>query len=82
MVRHGESIVIMDRKQPVARLEPVHSDIASDPGGRLARLERAGVLTRPRRPLAKRSILDSPPPGNRGEPSALAALLAEREEGR
>ena len=49
-VRHGESILITDRSRPVARLEPVLStgDAGSDEG-RLAPLERAGVIRRARR---------------------------------
>jgi prevent-host-death family protein len=46
-VRHGESILITDRSRPVARLEPVVSSGSDE--GRLARLERAGVIRRARR---------------------------------
>jgi prevent-host-death family protein len=49
-VRHGETVLITDRGRPVARLQPVAS--AEDPGpdeGRLARLERAGIIRRARR---------------------------------
>jgi len=48
-VRHGETVLITDRGRPVARLEPVAS--AEDPGpdeGRIARLERAGIIRRSR----------------------------------
>ncbi|HEY9871222.1 MAG TPA: type II toxin-antitoxin system prevent-host-death family antitoxin [Candidatus Obscuribacterales bacterium] len=82
MVRHGETILIMDRSRPVALLQPAHSDASLDPSGRLSRLERAGLLRGPRKPQPKSSILDKPPPGADGEPNILAALLAEREEGR
>ena len=41
-VRSGESILILDRGVPVARLEPVAA--FPDPTGRLRRLERAGVI--------------------------------------
>ena len=38
-VQHGETILILDRGRPVARLESVLGD-GDDPEGRLARLER------------------------------------------
>lgn len=41
-VRSGESILILDRGVPVARLEPVAA--FPDSTGRLRRLERAGVI--------------------------------------
>ena len=49
-VRHGESILITDRGRPVARLEPVTTGTGkSGPDdGRLARLERAGIIRRAR----------------------------------
>ena len=78
-VRAGESILILDRGTPVARLEPIAN--ADDGDGRAARLERAG--------LAKRG-LTAPPidlilqPGPAGSPGAtlLDALLDERRAGR
>jgi prevent-host-death family protein len=45
-VRHGETVVITDRGRPVARLESVVTDSSADPAGRLARLERRGLLRR------------------------------------
>ena len=44
-VKAGESILITDRGVPVARLEPA-STVNDDDEGRLARLERAGIITR------------------------------------
>ncbi len=43
-VKAGETVVITDRGRPVARLEP--ATVADDDEGRLARLERAGLITR------------------------------------
>jgi prevent-host-death family protein len=43
-VRAGETILITDRGVPVARLEPAL--VSGDDDGRLARLERAGVIHR------------------------------------
>lgn len=82
MVRHGETVLIMDRNHPVALLQPAHSDARLDPSGRLSRLERAGMLRGAQHPMPDQSILDTVPPGGADEPSVLAALLAEREEGR
>jgi prevent-host-death family protein len=76
----GSSVLIVDRGRPVARLEPVTSGVAPD-NERLARLVRAGIV-RPRSGKAARSVLSSPPPKAKGDSSALAALLAERREGR
>jgi prevent-host-death family protein len=52
-VRHGETVVITDRGRPVARLESVVTDPSADPAGRLARLERRGLLRRAPMPAAK-----------------------------
>ena len=78
-VQHGETILILDRGRPVARLESVLGE--DDPEGRLARLERQGLLRRASAPLPL-EILTAPPPTPAEGASALAALLAEREEGR
>ena len=80
-VRHGETVVITDRSIPVARLEPVVGSEAIDTAGRLARLERAGVVRRGRGGPAK-EILATPPPAAERGASALMALLREREDAR
>ena len=78
-VRSGESILILDRGVPVARLEPVAG--SADPTGRLLRLERAGVIrvgdTPP--PL---ELLRTPAPLLASGASAVEALLQERRAGR
>jgi prevent-host-death family protein len=79
-VRHGESILILDRGRPVARLESVlEGDSASE--GRLARLERQGLV---RRGVQKslRDLLKRRPPRPQGGASALDELLEERRSGR
>lgn len=43
-VQAGESITILERGRPVARLEPIVEQ--DDPTGRLERLERAGIIKR------------------------------------
>lgn len=79
-VQHGETILILDRGRPVARLESVLSE-GDDPEGRLARLERQGILRRASAP-PPREVLMTPPPRPSQGASALEALLAERRDGR
>lgn len=43
-VRAGESVLILDRDEPIARLERVSQQ--DHPADRLARLERAGLVQR------------------------------------
>ena len=80
-VRHGETVVITDRGRPVARLISALTDAAEDPEGRLARLERRGGLRRATSPAPRALILktSAKTPKSSG---VLAALLAERREGR
>jgi prevent-host-death family protein len=77
-VRHGVTVLIVDRDRPVARLEPVGGK-DEDSRGRIARLERYGLVRRPRRAAPLRLIAERPP---RADGSILRALLEEREEGR
>lgn len=82
-VRAGESVLILDRKVPVARLVPVTSDadLDGDAGGRLVRLERAGLVRRgSMRPVA--AVLDEDPPAAAAGGDVLAALLEERRASR
>jgi len=76
-VRHGETVLILDRKRPVARLESVLAGDTQGPEGRIMRLERAGILQRGRRKLSKRFLSRRPPKARAGA-SILEALLAER----
>lgn len=78
LVRAGESVLILDRGVPVARLGPVG---AVDSDARLARLERAGLVRRGSGKPASR-ILEEPPPALPKGVSVLEALLEERREGR
>jgi prevent-host-death family protein len=81
-VRNGESIVITDRKRPVARLEPVPAGGGQgDDEGRLTRLERAGIVRRARLSRLE-EILRVPPPEPEAGGDVLAALLDERRSGR
>jgi prevent-host-death family protein len=78
-VRAGESILIVDRGTPVARLESAVS--APDAEGRVARLERSGAVRSARKPPAI-ELVSTKPPGPLNGASAVAALLEERREGR
>jgi prevent-host-death family protein len=81
-VQHGETIVITDRSRPVARLEPVATAEHQGPDeGRLARLERAGLMRRGRGGPDK-EILKTDPPRPQAGADVLAALLDERRSGR
>lgn len=77
-VRAGQTVLILDRGVPVARLEPVAGK-PEDETGRLERLERQGLLRRGtgKPPL---DLLREPPPPVRA--SVLEALLEERRAGR
>jgi len=79
-VRAGESVLVLDRNRPIARIDPVGGIADAGPrvrGNRLARLEAAGLVRRPTRPLPLK-LLKTPPPAARQ--SVLQALLAERGE--
>ncbi|MHB8399619.1 MAG: type II toxin-antitoxin system Phd/YefM family antitoxin [Candidatus Limnocylindrales bacterium] len=78
-VRSGESILILDRGVPVARLEPVAA--FTDPTGRLRRLERAGVIRVGNAPPPL-DLLRTPAPPLTPGASAVETLLLERRAGR
>ena len=79
VVRAGETIIILDRGTPVARLEPMVG--ADGAEGRIERLERAGLI---RRGVAAPPVdlIMGPGPTAAAGHSVLAALLEERREGR
>lgn len=79
-VKRGETVLILERDQPIARIVPLEKS-AVDADERLQELERAGVLRRPRRKPGI-DLLKSLPPMPPAGTGALAALLAERNEGR
>lgn len=77
-VKGGETILILDRGIPVAKIVPV-LDVPEEDDARLARLERAGLVRRAARP----PVPKLPPPLKlpRGV-SVLEALLEDRADGR
>ena len=80
-LKGGSPVLIVDRGRPVARLEPVTSDLEADHGGRLLRLIRDGVV-RPRRAAPPRTLFSEHPPRAKADASAVKVLLDERREGR
>jgi prevent-host-death family protein len=79
-VKRGETILILDRDRPVARIEPIAGASLPD-RERLRELERRGVLRRAKhRPGA--NFLKSLPPAPKVRADVVGALLAERDEGR
>lgn len=80
LVRHGETVIVTDREQPVARIEPFIASDADEDDARLSRLERAGVIRRGR---ARPDEVDLPEPAAAApDVDILAALLEEREAAR
>ena len=85
-VRRGNTVTILDRDTPIARIVPFHqsetvrgaSPVADD---RVAELVRSGVLA-PGDPQGLGRWLDDHRPGKRpkGAPSAVQALIDMRRE--
>lgn len=77
-VRGGERVVVLDRQEPIAVLEPI--DARERPEGRLARLEELGLVRRSfsGKPLAALDATERP----RSRRSVLEALLQERRDTR
>ena len=76
-VKAGESVLILERDQPVARIEPIVAHEVDEE--RLVRLERAGLVRRAKRPLSLERLRKQAP-----EPktSVVEALIEDRREGR
>jgi len=81
-VRDGESILIMDRHNPVARLEPVTGPSGRDDAHWQADLVRRGLLRTARNALDVRTFGSLPFPTPEAGGDILDALLVDREEGR
>lgn len=77
-VRQGQPVVIEDRGVPVARLEALSG---AAPEGRIARLERDGIITRPATALPAAFFKLALPRPRRGA-SASELLIDERRESR
>lgn len=77
-VKAGESITITDRGVPVAQIVPLVEMEDADWEARVRRLERDGVITRPRKKLERGWLASRPLVKSRE--SVLEALLEERRE--
>jgi prevent-host-death family protein len=78
MVQAGQSVLVLDRNRPIARIEPL-GRVAGRVEARTARLAAAGLVRVPRRALTLALFKSKPPRSRR---SVLKALLDERAEGR
>jgi antitoxin (DNA-binding transcriptional repressor) of toxin-antitoxin stability system len=76
-VRAGGSVLIVDRDQPIARIERIASGAMGD--DRISRLERAGLLRRGSGRVDVAALRRDAP---RARASVLGALLDDRREGR
>ena len=80
-VREGQSVLIMDRKVPVARLVPVDTAELTTPEW-VGSLVRHGLVSPPRKRLDVKEFILRPKARTSRGASAVQALIAEREEGR
>lgn len=78
-VQAGETIVILERGRAVARLEPVAGQ--TDPSGRLARLERAGLI-KSGTGAPPLDLIRTPGPSLGPGNSLVEAVIDERRSGR
>lgn len=76
-VRAGQSVLILDRDQPVARIERIDAGTAADDP--VARLERAGLVRRARTSVPLKLLRQEPPKARR---SVATALIEDRRAGR
>jgi prevent-host-death family protein len=75
-VQAGETVLVMDRGKPVARLERVESGVDDD--ARYRRLLAAGLVRPPQKPFDA-DVVDPLDPGR--DARIVEALLEEREKG-
>ncbi|MEO8511717.1 MAG: type II toxin-antitoxin system prevent-host-death family antitoxin [Chloroflexota bacterium] len=78
-VKAGQSIVILDRGVPVARIEPIAA--RPEASSRIRRLERAGAMSIGDG-VPPLELLKTPPPPLAAGGSVVEALLEERRSGR
>ncbi len=81
-VRRGEPVLVRDRDEVIARIEPAGAIVAGEGKDeeRLAELERRGVIRRGKGRITPELLARRVRPGRPAD--VLAALLADREEGR
>jgi len=78
-VRHGESVLILDRNIPVARLEPLPASSREGGEAKLAELERRGLVKRGTGKLPRDFFRL---PRLKFKKSLVEAVLEERREAR
>jgi prevent-host-death family protein len=80
-VREGETVLIVDRDQPVARLQPVGESDSDGPEWK-AGLIRKGVIRSAAHRLDTKELRAMPMPQTQKNGDVVAALLADRESDR
>jgi prevent-host-death family protein len=80
-VKSGTTILILERNRPVARLEPVAADEATN-NDRVSALVAQGLATAPHKRFDAASFLSRAMVRLPAGTSAVDALLTERERGR
>lgn len=79
-VKKGETILIMDRDNPIARIEPIHKIKDFNLKSILPKLEREGIIQRPKKEPGKIKRNEIPIPMKKVNISEI--LIKEREQGR
>jgi antitoxin (DNA-binding transcriptional repressor) of toxin-antitoxin stability system len=76
-------VIITERNRPVAQIQPIAEPEPGARDSRLAALQHSGVLLPPAgKPLDVEVFLSAPRPTLSRTKGLVAAVLAEREEGR
>lgn len=79
LVRKGEAVLVRDRDQVIARIEPAGAgELATDDEEWVSSLERAGTIRRGRGTIDAKLLAGRP----RARASVVDAVLREREEER
>jgi len=78
-VRHGSSVLILDRNEPVARLEPAGRFATPNTQKQMLALERRGLIRRPSQAIDA-SFFHGTLPRTKDRSSVVAALVEERKE--
>lgn len=80
-VREGETILILDRKKPIARIVPAGNEEGADEESRLWQLERSGLVQTSKH-APSRQIIKEAPPSWKGDKQLSDSLHEEREPSR
>jgi antitoxin (DNA-binding transcriptional repressor) of toxin-antitoxin stability system len=80
-VKRGETVLILDRDTPVARLEPVSRDPELG-DARMSELVKRGTIAPPRKPLETEAYVKRQMATLAPGASGVRTILEEREAGR